>query len=794
MNGAEQDKHFTIYFKLEKFNHSSNEIETIRLITPNDFPYHSTLKSPRLILLSEWKWVLLGAIISFLLASILLSGWPNGLIPNTSHPYTYEGDGLSHSWMIQRVIEGWLYDNPRSGYPFGSNFLDYPGSDTGNLVIIKLIGLFTKDYHIVLNTFILASFILTFIASYTVFRSLKVPITLTISGSILYNFLPFHFLRIGHLFYLSYFVVPIYFFISFYLSTYIRKISLNWISLKSLVRDFFILMILSSFGVYYTLFGMITIGTSGLYGLIKFKNYNNLILSFLYISFLVIGVGSNSLPNIIHNYYTEPNQEVAIRKSSESEIYGLKLIQLILPRSDHRINVVGNITSSYNKTYPLINENHTATLGIVGSTGFIFTLILIISQCSRRKIDQRLSLITLLVVFLFLFGTIGGLGAIFSAIISSSIRGWNRISIFIAFGSLVTFFLIYHKLTYSIYSTKNSRIINTISSFLLLALGLFDQTVPANSAYNKKTMSSFHLDREFIRNIEKLLPENSAIYQLPYMPFPEHPPLHQLHTYDLAAGFLHSHSLRWNYGGMKGREGDLFFRSLSREPIEKQVEVIKQLGFSGIYIDRRGYKDNGQSLIAQLSQIFNGPPILSRKDGKIVFFKLQPSAPIDLQGMNCYQILKLAGFSPNNFCDKHPDTLLDGINFAHHRYPSFIKKIEGLSDQEPWGRWSDSLLSPSVHIEFKKNLPTRFTLVFSCQTFGPNSNDKLSIVIGSKTYYIKLKNGFLEYKINIDIKEKDVKSIQFVPPKPTSPQEIGLSDDTRKLGLGFVYLKLVEQH
>ena len=133
-----------------------------------------------------------------------MSGWPKGLIPNLTHPFKYSGDGLSHSWMAQRVIEGWIFENPRSGYPFGSNFMDYPGSDSGNLLILKLLGLATTDYHSALNLFFLLSFPAIFVASFCTLNSLGLNKILSFSASFLFVFQSFHFTRLDHTFYLWY--------------------------------------------------------------------------------------------------------------------------------------------------------------------------------------------------------------------------------------------------------------------------------------------------------------------------------------------------------------------------------------------------------------------------------------------------------------------------------------------------------------------------------------------------------------------------------------------------------------
>ena len=57
----------------------------------------ASLKSPLTIARDEWKIWLACALLSFFLASILMSGWKEGLLPNLAYPYSYSGDFLFHS-------------------------------------------------------------------------------------------------------------------------------------------------------------------------------------------------------------------------------------------------------------------------------------------------------------------------------------------------------------------------------------------------------------------------------------------------------------------------------------------------------------------------------------------------------------------------------------------------------------------------------------------------------------------------------------------------------------------------
>jgi phosphoglycerol transferase len=51
---------------------------------------------------------------------------------------------------------------------------------------------------------------------------------------------------------------------------------------------------------------------------------------------VIFGVIINVAPNIVNKVTNGSNPEVAVRSPAEAEIYGFKLTQLLLPRSDHR--------------------------------------------------------------------------------------------------------------------------------------------------------------------------------------------------------------------------------------------------------------------------------------------------------------------------------------------------------------------------------------------------------------------------------------------------------------------------
>ena len=757
----------------------------MRRDTVNDFSGPIRLLD---IIRAEWKWWLPLALVSSVLASVFMSGWPAGLVPNLTTPYAYRGDGLFSGWLAQRSLEGWVFENPRTGFPFGSNSLDFPTSDTGSQLIIKLVGAISSTWYSAINIYFLLGFAVTAITTFCVLRSVGLVAVLSAAAALLYNFLPFHIFRIQHIYYTWYFCAPLYFYFAlriFYFHENSERE--NNISSYSL-WNFLVCFVLASFGVYYAFFGCIVIGFAGIAGWMKIGKvfcFKIAIASIMAISF---GVLLNLTPAIEHIILQGQDHAVANRQPQESEEYGLKLIQLVLPRPGHRIGVLAKVTQTYSTRFPLVNENSVAALGILGTVGLALCGIIFFSCLSGRYVDSRLSFLTLLVFVLFLFGTIGGLGALFALFISPMIRAWNRISIFIGFGSLAVLFLTFQLIVKRYVKEKFIKITFYYLSLLCICLGLFDQTMQTDCSQLAQSESNFKSDARFFKKVEALLPKGSSIYQLPYMPFPENGPVYHLHDYELFTGFLHSKTLRWSYGGMKGRGGDWFFRALAKEPISLQLDVIKRLGFEGLLIDRRGFPDNAVDLINHFTELL-GQPALVHENGEIVFFRILPISKVSVEGLTDEQLMIQAKYYADKNGVRYTGSWTEGLDFTRHGLPNFIKDISGISGWEPWGRWSDG---PKVTFVFFKQLPQSFTLVLDGQPFGPNAGKNIILRVGGREYSISILAQRFEIKQLIKLNGALTNRLEFLIPSPTSPLELGNSADPRKLGIGFIRLKIIE--
>jgi phosphoglycerol transferase len=225
-------------------------------------------------------------------------------------------------------------------------------------------------------------------------------------------------------------------------------------------------------------------------------------------------------------------------------------------------------------------------------------------------------------LFCILLGTIGGFGAVFSFLITPQLRCFNRISVYISFFCIAAVLLLLDLLAAKWSGKARRPAVLLIFPSLLLLIGVPDQVPRGMMAGRKQLETQYRQDGYFIRQIEGSVPSHSMIFQLPYVPFPETPPIHEMKDYDQMRGYLQSGSLRWSYGAMNGRETDRWLSAVAGQSIEQMVHSITAAGFAGIYIDRYGYVDHAAALESQLRKLLDERPLVS-DTGRLSFFLLR---------------------------------------------------------------------------------------------------------------------------------------------------------------------------
>jgi phosphoglycerol transferase len=540
---------------------------------------------------------------------------------NIYAPLNYSGDSIFYLMTTQRLGEGTGYlINSRQGFPFGSQLFDFVGSDWGNMLVLSGLYKASGSEAWANNVYFLIGFPLSALAAFWCLRRLGISNPTSATFSLLFAITPFHFLRFSHLYFTWYFVIPLYCWFAFELFYSTDKLTARW-PLKAAA-----LMGLAAFGVYYAWFGCLVLTMGAVLGWLRHRTAKPILAGVVAVAFVGAGVGANLLPNMYLMRQLEKNTEIGHRLPFESELYGLKIIQLALPRPGHRLDELAAITANYGQTFPNVNENMTSALGFVGVVGFFLVLAGAIVYTPRIQEQRRSQLFMLgaTTILLLLMATTGGFSALFSLLVTPLIRGWNRVSIFIAFLSLAGLAVAIECVRHRFAPTGRASVLAALGLAGIAAFGIWDQTAPGDRVAVQAARAEFRRDEVFFRKVEASLPEGSAIYQVPFMRFPEAEPKSGLGSYDLGKGFLHSQSLKWSYGIAAGRHGSDFLEDLSAQPISIQLEAARFLGFSGFLVDRRGYADRGKAVEAEaVSGRLAGTAPIEDEGKNLAFYSLQ---------------------------------------------------------------------------------------------------------------------------------------------------------------------------
>ena len=575
-------------------------------------------------------------------------------------PLAYDDDALLIMPMVKSTLErGSHWRNERMGYPGIQELHDFPVIDHLHFAILWLLGRVVSDWVVVYNLYYLLTYPLTTLTGMYAFRRLGLTLSMAAAGGLLYSFLPYHYMRgEAHYFLAAYWLVPL----SWLPALAISRGALPFFRLmpdrryrtafrtRETLFQVLLAAATSSAGAYYAFFACAIYAFAGLYGWVFHRTWKSVASAGLLVGIIVIVGVLNHLPSIVYAQQYGRNS-VAERTSEEAETYGLKIAQLLLPVDGHNVTFLGQIKSAYcSGMRPFNNENTSATLGIVGSTGLVLLFAALLFS-SRR--EWPLGPLASFAAFIIVFATIGGIGAIFNLIIFDQVRCLNRFSIYLAF--ICQFAVLFKFDRFLVSRVGRARRVRVPAALAIAIFGIVDQTpsvwfAKAIATFTRLQQDRFLADRQFFSAIENHLnvgPSNPLhpdapwrVFNLPYMPFPEVPPAFDMNAYEHSRGYLHTQNVVWSYGAIKNREADAWQRDVVFNNVDREsyadyfLPRIVYRGFDAILIDTRGFSigsrgNKGSQLIKQIKDLaekqahVNLPEIV-HSDTRQVFLDLRP--------------------------------------------------------------------------------------------------------------------------------------------------------------------------
>ncbi len=544
-----------------------------------------------------------------------------------SEPFNWYGDTLFFQAFIQNYLEtGSPLFSERRGAPFGTDMRDFPAVETVHLLMIRGLSYFSSDIHWLVNVFFLLGFPLTAATALLTLRTLRVGALAAVVGSLLFAFTPYHYFRFGHLFLASYYLVPLIVLIAIWTCRgELSRGADGQFPWGRWLAALLIAVLASGGGVYYAFFGCFFLAVAGLACAVAQGRLIQLVPSAVLVTVITAGLFAQIAPTLHTRSTLGTNRDVATRFPVEAEVYGLRLVHLLLPIPHHQIDRFARLNQSYLTAVPgANNEAQMSGLGLVGAVGLVGLIgyfLLWPRQSTTWSLGRVLGLFTLAGLLL---ATVTGFAYLFAYFISPMIRAYNRISIFLAFFSLTAVCLVLDPLLQWAKARGRGSFVGAVAATLVLLVGgLFDQSPRPMFHARPADPSGVAPVREFVAQLEAILPPDSMVLQLPIVSFPESTGVLGTGDCDHFRLSVTSRQLRWSHGMVRGRYPDAVFAALGRAPLERQIEQAALMGFAGIHLDRKGYPKNGADMVARLRQLLDVEAIVCA-NGRDLFFDLRP--------------------------------------------------------------------------------------------------------------------------------------------------------------------------
>lgn len=529
--------------------------------------------------------------------------------------FCYKLDSMFYLFVIKNIIDnGWFISNQFVGLPhLKESFVmyDFPlQADLFMILIFKFFSYFSDNPFFIANCSFITTFALISWSAFIALRNFNISVFTAVIISILYAFLPYHFTRnIWHIFLSNYMIVPLNIMVGLWIIE--DKLKIFGVNSKGQFclkpnRLFLISALIICFStindIYYCYYSCIIFIFSWFIRSLKIgsffdrKGFATIMLCILCF-FILIAI---YLPSLTYQISHGANNQVMARHTYQSEFYGLRIIDMILPVGNHYIEYFANLKNLFSILVDSDPERDSASLGIIALSGFIFSLFWLIGKNFKQKNSlitktinrfsfekkdcDLISNLSSLNLLSLLFASVGGLVMII-AIPFPTIRSHVRFCIFIAFISLFIIAIIFDKIISK--NQYNKKITAQLIILVIGIIGLFDQVgkISPSDIQGKEIKDKYIQDHNFFGLVEKSVPENSMIFILPAFGFPEQAG----DDYGSLAAYINSKNLRWSYPAIAGRESSKWQQKIINLDHEEFIAEIKKVGFKGILINKEQY-------------------------------------------------------------------------------------------------------------------------------------------------------------------------------------------------------------
>lgn len=481
--------------------------------------------------------------------------------------------------------------------------------------------LFFDTFGTAVNFYYFGSYIFVALGMYIALRMLRKESWIATIGSVIYTFLPYHYLRgEQHIYLANYYMVPIACAMIIWLldeqKERSRKFNLTCI---------LICVLMGLTDIYYSVFLVIILFFVCLNNLWNKKSISKCFLELTLCGIPFLAIAIENIPYLIswfNHLGNNSNDFISAgtgRNLSELQQYGLRIVQLIYPIQNHRIDLLANFRNNLD-LYLGADETRMVTLGLLMTVGLITSVFILLFSNKNDVITEEIKKYGALNVFIMLVANIGGLN-IFIGLISASIRCYNRMSIFIAAFSIMTIVTVIQYVWSKRFNDIRKRVFIILATALVMCLALFDQTPAFSRADYEYNWELNYNTKKLVEEIDLITEDDASILMLPIITEAVAEKKYDMRNYEQFWPTVYSDNLYWIQGTQT--EFKDWVSALSVMKMEEALNYIVCEGIEGIWLDENGYdKETFLDVKNSLDSLLGRPALIS-VSGKQYYYSLE---------------------------------------------------------------------------------------------------------------------------------------------------------------------------
>lgn len=579
------------------------------------------------------------------------------------------------------VRGGNVHRNVLYAAPYASKYMSAMGDSSMPIPFIGLVWRLTGSVEAGVNVAAVLNGVLLALSAYWLCTQARIRASLSMVLGICYSALPFFVFASNTvlLIYAWCFYIPLFCWIMIMLMSEKPK------TLKDTVFIIAVMLYLGLNSAYYAFFALIILALAGLYSLLRLKNVENIMLVLVSYVAVAFGIAVYTMPDILRKIigntalwdsgfyyllciiagavlcvlgilvYKKWYSCITIKTVYVMLVFAVILLfggYMLLKRFSSFIGAydgrtylaveMGALNVGYlilpvvNTVWRGLNEELAVMvdldagdftmLGVLSGIGFLYS-VLSLFQYDDKKKDEVLHLCGLCNCFMALVAVKGGAASLIAVFVTTGIRNYNRICVYIACFSIVSFGILVEKSYRKVRRMRRETLRRGCTAVLVCVVALLvSMSIPTDFLYNKNYGIEEYAVRkreydewhELVGAIESQLDEGDMILQLPLRATDIR--IGELmdigRAYDNAIPAIVSQKTMWSYGGNWKFQEDI------AQKIDAFIAAAQESGFAGIYVDTLLYSDTSYEIhLAKLEERLGAPTV---SDGSRRYYFMLP--------------------------------------------------------------------------------------------------------------------------------------------------------------------------